>query len=58
MRTPRKRAVGGAEARVMQLKIASRELGNYTNAQVAAALAKGGGELLLDVIAGAGAVGN
>ena len=58
MRTPRKRTVGGAEAKVMKLKIASMELGNYANAQVGAALAKGGGELLPDVIAGAGAVGN
>ena len=42
----------------MKPKIDSMELGNSANAQVAAARAKGAGELSPDVIAGAGAAGN
>jgi uncharacterized membrane protein YqiK len=46
------RAVGGAEAEVVQLKIASMESGNYALVQVAEALAKGGVKLVPDIVAG------
>jgi uncharacterized membrane protein YqiK len=51
------RAVGGAEAEVVKLKIASMESGNYAMVQVAEALAKGGVKLVPDIVAGAGASG-
>jgi uncharacterized membrane protein YqiK len=50
-------AVGGAEAEVMKLKIASMESGNYAMVQVAEALAKSGMKLVPDIIAGGGANG-
>jgi regulator of protease activity HflC (stomatin/prohibitin superfamily) len=51
------RAVGGAEAEVIKLKIASMESGNYAVVQVAEALAKSGMKLVPDIIAGGGAGG-
>lgn len=51
------RAVGGAEAEVMKLKIASMESGNYAMVQIAEALAKGGVKLVPDIVAGAGSSG-
>lgn len=50
-------AVGGAEAEVIKLKIASMESGNFAMVQVAEALAKGGVKLVPDVVAGAGSAG-
>ena len=47
-------AVGGAEAEVIKLKIASMESGNYAMVQVAEALAKSGVKLVPDVVAGGG----
>jgi hypothetical protein len=49
------RAVGGAEAEVIKLKIASMESGNYAVVQVAEALAKSGVKLVPDIVAGGGA---
>jgi uncharacterized membrane protein YqiK len=51
------RAVGGAEAEVMKLKIASMESGNYAMVQIAEALAKSGVKLVPDIVAGVGASG-
>jgi uncharacterized membrane protein YqiK len=51
------RAVGGAEAEVMKLKIASMESGNYAMVQVAEALAKSGVKLVPDIVAGVGTSG-
>jgi len=48
-------AVGGAEAEVIKLKIASMESGNYAMVQVAEALAKSGMKLVPDIVAGGGA---
>ena len=48
-------AVGGAEAEVIKLKIASMESGNYAVVQVAEALAKSGVKLVPDVVAGGAA---
>jgi uncharacterized membrane protein YqiK len=50
-------AVGGAEAEVIKLKIASMESGNYAIVQVAEALAKSGVKLVPDIIAGGAANG-
>ncbi|MFO1400358.1 MAG: SPFH domain-containing protein [Steroidobacteraceae bacterium] len=50
-------AVGGAEAEVIKLKIASMESGNYAIVQVAEALSKAGVKLVPDVVAGGGANG-
>lgn len=50
-------AVGGAEAEVIKLKIASMESGNYAMVQVAEALAKSGVKLVPDIVAGGGASG-
>ncbi len=47
-------AVGGAEAEVIKLKIASMESGNYAMVQVAEALAKAGVKLVPDIVAGGG----
>ena len=51
------RAVGGAEAEVMKLKIASMESGNYALVQVAQALASAGVKLVPDIVAGGGSPG-
>jgi uncharacterized membrane protein YqiK len=51
------RAVGGAEAEVMKLKIASMESGNYAMVQIAEALAKSGVKLVPDIVAGASGQG-
>jgi uncharacterized membrane protein YqiK len=51
------RAVGGAEAEVMKLKIASMESGNYAMVQIAEALAKSGVKLVPDIVAGVGGSG-
>jgi hypothetical protein len=51
------RAMGGAEAEVIKLKIASMESGNYAVVQVAEALAESGVKLVPDIIAGSGAGG-
>jgi uncharacterized membrane protein YqiK len=51
------RAVGGAEAEVMKLKIASMESGNYAMVQIAEALAKSGVKLVPDIVAGVGSSG-
>ena len=45
-------AVGGAEAEVIKLKIASMESGNYALVQVAQALANAGVKLVPDIVAG------
>ena len=50
-------AVGGAEAEVIKLKIASMESGNYALVQVAQALANAGVKLVPDIVAGGGAMG-
>ncbi|MBV1774591.1 hypothetical protein KSF73_02560 [Burkholderiaceae bacterium DAT-1] len=50
-------AVGGAEAEVIKLKIASMESSNYAMVQVAEALAKAGVKLVPDIVAGGGATG-
>ena len=50
-------AVGGAEAEVIKLKIASMESGNYAMVQVAEALAKAGVKLVPDIVAGGGGSG-
>ena len=50
-------AVGGAEAEVIKLKIASMESGNYALVQVAQALASAGVKLVPDIVAGGGAIG-
>ena len=50
-------AVGGAEAEVIKLKIASMESGNYAIVQVAEALSKAGVKLVPDVVAGGGGSG-
>lgn len=50
-------AVGGAEAEVIKLKIASMESGNYAMVQVAEALAKAGVKLVPDIVAGGGSSG-
>jgi uncharacterized membrane protein YqiK len=47
-------AVGGAEAEVIKLKIASMESGNYALVQVAQALANSGVKLVPDIVAGGG----
>ncbi|WP_172204509.1 SPFH domain-containing protein [Niveibacterium sp. COAC-50] len=47
-------AVGGAEAEVIKLKIASMESGNYAMVQVAEALAKAGVKLVPDIVASGG----
>ena len=49
------KAVGGSEAEVIKLKIASMESGNYAIVQVAEALAKSGLKLVPDIVAGGGA---
>ena len=51
------RAVGGAEAEVIKLKIASMESGNYAVVQVAEGLAKSGVKLVPDIVVGGGASG-
>jgi hypothetical protein len=51
------KAVGGAEAEVIKLKIASMESGNYAMVQVAEALAKSGVKLVPDIVAGGGSNG-
>ncbi|MGZ6398911.1 MAG: SPFH domain-containing protein [Bdellovibrio sp.] len=51
-------AVGGAEAEVIKLKIASMESGNYAIVQVAEALSKSGVKLVPDIIANGGIGGN
>lgn len=48
------KAVGGAEAEVIKLKISSMESGNYAMVQVAEALAKSGVKLVPDIVAGGG----
>ena len=50
-------AVGGAEAEVIKLKIASMESGNYALVQVAQALATAGVKLVPDIVAGGGTMG-
>jgi len=50
-------AVGGAEAEVIKLKIASMESGNYALVQVAQALAGAGVKLVPDIIAGGSSLG-
>jgi uncharacterized membrane protein YqiK len=50
-------AVGGAEAEVIKLKIASMESGNYALVQVAQALATAGVKLVPDIVAGGGSLG-
>jgi uncharacterized membrane protein YqiK len=50
-------AVGGAEAEVIKLKIASMESGNYALVQVAQALANAGVKLVPDIVAGGGSLG-
>lgn len=52
------RAVGGAEAEVIKLKIASMESGNYAVVQVAEALAKSGVKPVPDIVAVGGASGS
>lgn len=51
------KAVGGAEAEVIKLKIASMESDNYAMVQVAQALAQSGVKLVPDIVAGGGANG-
>jgi uncharacterized membrane protein YqiK len=51
-------AVGGAEAEVIKLKIASMESGNYALVQVAQALAKAGVKLVPDIVAGGSSPGS
>jgi hypothetical protein len=51
------RAVGGAEAEVIKLKISSMESGNYAVVQVAEALARSGVKLVPDIVAGSGSAG-
>jgi len=50
-------AVGGAEAEVIKLKIASMESGNYAIVQVAEALSKAGVKLVPDIVAGGSGAG-
>ncbi|HMB55959.1 MAG TPA: SPFH domain-containing protein, partial [Arenimonas sp.] len=52
------KAVGGAEAEVIRLKVASMEAGNFAVVQVAEALAKGGIKIVPDIVAGGGADGS
>jgi len=51
------KAVGGAEAEVIRLKVSSMEAGNFAVVQVAEALAKGGVKIVPDIVAGGGADG-
>jgi uncharacterized membrane protein YqiK len=51
-------AVGGAEAEVIKLKIASMESGNYALVQVAQALASAGVKLVPDIVAGGSSLGS
>lgn len=51
------KAVGGAEAEVIRLKVSSMEAGNFAVVQVAEALAKGGIKIVPDIVAGGGADG-
>jgi regulator of protease activity HflC (stomatin/prohibitin superfamily) len=46
------KTVGGAEAEVIKLKIASMESDNYAGVRVAGALAKSGVRLVPDIVAG------
>ena len=46
------KAVGGAEAEVIRLKVSSMEAGNFAVVQVAEALAKGGIKIVPDIVAG------
>jgi uncharacterized membrane protein YqiK len=46
------KAVGGAEAEVIRLKVASMEAGNFVVVQVAEALAKGNVKIVPDIVAG------
>ncbi len=48
------KAVGGAEAEVIRLKVSSMEAGNFAVVQVAEALAKGGIKIVPDIVAGGG----
>jgi uncharacterized membrane protein YqiK len=48
------KAVGGAEAEVIRLKVASMEAGNFAVVQVAEALAKGNVKIVPDIVAGGG----
>jgi len=48
------KAVGGAEAEVIRLKVASMEAGNFAVVQVAEALAKGNIKIVPDIVAGGG----
>ena len=50
-------AVGGAEAEVIKLKIASMESGNYALVQVAQALSSAGVKLVPDIVAGGSSLG-
>jgi len=52
------KAVGGAEAEVIRLKVLSMEAGNFAVVQVAEALAKGGVKIVPDIVAGGGADGS
>ncbi|MBX7185378.1 MAG: hypothetical protein K1Y01_09560 [Vicinamibacteria bacterium] len=54
------KAVGGAEAEVIRLKVSSMEAGNFAVVQVAEALAKGGVKIVPDIVAGGdgGGAGN
>ena len=52
------KAVGGAEAEVIRLKVSSMEAGNFAVVQVAEALAKGGIKIVPDIVAGGGADGS
>jgi uncharacterized membrane protein YqiK len=46
------KAVGGAEAEVIRLKVGSMEAGNYAVVQVAEALSRGGMKIVPDIVAG------
>ena len=48
------KAVGGAEAEVIRLKVSSMEAGNFAVVQVAEALARGGIKIVPDIVAGGG----
>jgi uncharacterized membrane protein YqiK len=48
------KAVGGAEAEVIRLKVSSMEAGNFAVVQVAEALAKGNVKIVPDIVAGGG----
>jgi uncharacterized membrane protein YqiK len=52
------KAVGGAEAEVIRLKVSSMEAGNFAVVQVAEALAKGGIKIVPDIVAGGGGDGS